>query len=221
MNASSASRRTSGFTLIEALIASVLGTILFGSIVMAVNRGAGVFEQSVANNDVDSRAARALDRITREFLAASINSLNPSLDTPAAAPTVWSSTLDFQESTGWNGSALILGQTTRIVLELEEGEVDNGVDDNNNGLIDERQIVRIVDPGANEQRTVLVNGVSAFLQGELANGADDNANGIIDERGLCFDLTGDTLNVRLSLERIGPGQRLIVRTQTASIAFRN
>ncbi len=221
MRATLASRRTSGFTLIEALIASVLGTIVLGSLVMAVNRGSGVFEQSVANNDVDSRAARALDRISREFLAASVNSLNPNLDTPTGAPTLWTSTLDYQEAMGWTGAALILGQTTRIALELEDGEIDNGVDDNNNGLIDERQIVRIVNPGPNEQRTVLVNGVSAFLEGELANGADDNANGIIDERGLCFDLTGDTLNVRLSLERIGPGQRLIVRTQTASIAFRN
>ena len=80
---------------------------------------------------------------------------------------------------------------------------------------------RVFDDSPNEQRTVLVNGVSAFLEGELANGTDDNTNGIIDERGLCFDLEGDTLNVRLSLERVGPGQRLIVRTQTVSIALRN
>ena len=213
--------KRSGFTIVEALLAAVLGTILFGSIVMAVNRGAGLFEQSVANNDVDARGARALDRIVRQFMAASANSLNPSLDTPPGVPTVWTSTLDYREATGWTGSALILGQTVRVALELEEGEVDNGLDDNQNGLIDERQVVRILNPGPNEQRTVLVNGVSACLEGELANGVDDNANGIVDERGLCFDLTGDTLNVRLSLERIGPGQRLIVRTQTASIAFRN
>jgi len=211
---------TRGFTLIEAVIASVLGTIMFGSMVMAIQRGAGVFEQSVANNDVDSRAARALDRITREILGASSGSLNPTLETPVGAPTVWSSTLDYQEPASWAG-AVVLGQTIRITLELEDGEIDNGLDDNNNGLIDERQIVRIVDPGPNEQRTVLLNGVSAFLEGELANGLDDNANGLIDEQGLSFDLTGSTLNVRLSLERIGPGQRLIVRTQIASIAFRN
>jgi len=212
--------RSSGFTLIEALISAVLASLLFGSIVMAVNRGAGVFEQSVANNDVDSRGARIVDLITRELLAATEGSLSPNLHTPIGANTLWTSTLDYRHAVGW-AAGVQFGDPMRITLEMEDGEVDNGVDDNNNGLIDERKIVRIDNPGPNEQRLVLAHGVSAFLEGELANGADDNGNGVIDERGLCFDLTGNTLNVRLSLERIGPGQSLIVRTQTASIAFRN
>lgn len=214
-------RKAGGFTLIEALISTVLASLLLGSLVLAVNRGIGLFEQSAANNDVDSRAGRAIDVVTRALLAASENSINPNLETPVGAPNiVWSSTIDYQDVDGWAGGVQF-GPVVRLAFELEDGEIDNGLDDNGNGLVDEHQVVRIVDPGPNEQRFVLVNGVSEFLEGETPNGLDDNGNGIIDERGLCFDLIGDTLNIRMSIERLGPGGRLIVRTQSASIAFRN
>ncbi len=68
---------------------------------------------------------------------------------------------------------------------------------------------------------MLVNGVCRFLQGETQNSADDNGNGLEDEPGLCFDIEGGALNVRLSVARLDSNGQQVTRTVETSIALRN
>jgi len=207
--------RCAGFTLIETLIGMTLLTIVLGGVVMATQRGLGLFEQSNATADINSRAARAVNRILQEMIGS-----GPLVPAP---PVFWgSATADFQLATGWAAGEATWGPTRRIGFEYQAGELDNGIDDNGNGLVDEGSVVLTEDVGGlEERRVVLVNGVSELLQGEFANGADDNGNGLRDEAGLSFAMEDDTLVVRLSLERIGPDGNLMVRTQTVSMRLRN
>jgi len=212
----------SGTGLIETLIAVSLSLLLLGGIVQSTNRGLAAFRSGSANNDVESRAARALNRIVGELLGASAGNVQPDLTTPPGNPTVWSPAIDFRVGEERLAGAVQWSAPRRLAWVLASGELDNGVDDNGDGLADEGSIVFVVDPGtADERSVVLANGVRELLEGESFNGLDDNGNGLIDEGGLAFDLSGSVLTVRFSLERIGPDGLPIVRTQQVSIRLRN
>ena len=211
-----------GFTLLETVIAGSLLSILLGSSVLALQRGLELQRWVMVKGDLNSRASRGLNRVSRKLIGAGFNSISPDLTTPVGADTVWSSTLDIQLGADWSDDILVWGDTSQIALELSNSEIDNGIDDNNNGLIDEQVVVLLINPGlADEQRVVLVNGVSEYLEGETFNGLDDNGNGLVDETGLCFSLDGELLSVMLSVERIGPDGTTIVRTQETTIGLRN
>jgi len=215
-------QKNRGMTVLELLIAVAIMAVLTGVIGMISSRGVALMRTSSANNEIESRAARALDRVVREMLSVSSSSLAPDLVTPPMTPTVWSENLAFQDAIDWQAGALILGPARRITLQYAQGELDNGIDDNGDGLIDEGSVVLIDNEGQPDQVTrVLVSGVSELLAGETANGLDDNGNGLVDERGFCFDLSNDVLNVSLSLQRLGPDGNLIVRTHRDSLRLHN
>ena len=213
--------KTSGFTVVEALISIVLFATVLGGLAMATRRGNELFGQSTASLEVEARLDRTIERLEDLLMGASVAGLNPDLTSPVGGPVVWSTNLDWPR-VDFVAGAVVDGPITRLELRLAGGEIENGVDDNDNELIDDHQLVWIDDfGGPNERQTVLVNGVASFLEGETANALDDNGNGLIDERGVAFDIDGDTLNVRLTLEHPGPAGSVVQRTNVASISLRN
>lgn len=205
------------FSILELLIAMMILTMLLGVIGMTVMRGGGAFKQGVAASVVEGQARRAVDRIADEFSGARVASLAPVPAAPFGA-----STLDFDESAGYAAGLVIPGTTSRIALQSHPSDPDDGIDNNGNGLVDEGQIVLRRDVGlATETSVVLVPWVREFSQGETENGVDDNGNGLIDERGLSFEIVGQTLNIRVTLERLDPDQQPIVRTVETSVRLRN
>ena len=214
---SSRQRRRAGFTLLEMVIVMSLLLILMAAGAMTAKHGNAAFRRNAANNSLDSKSARTLQRIVAAVRGASNGSLVPSPDPPFG-----SATLDFQHAVGYAAGAVVWGPTIRVALELAPGEVDNGVDDNGDGLIDEGIVVRVENPGElNERRIVLARGVREFLEGETPNGLDDNGNGLIDERGLSFDESRNLLTVWLSVERTGSEGEIMTRTLQTAIALRN
>lgn len=206
-----------GFSVIEMVISVSIVGILLSSIFFAGQRGIALFETGSVNNDVNSRAGRTMARIVREMIGADVPVADPALEPPFGT-----SEIDYRYPLGVAGGAPVWSTPTRLTLELAEGELDNGVDDNGNDLVDERSIVMIRELGsADEQRVVLANGISELLEGEIANMADDNGNGLIDEEGLNFVLVADVLFIRLSVERINADGRRVVRTLEDAIALRN
>ena len=207
----------SGFTLAEVVVGLTLTSIVLGSVGMAARRGLGLFERSSANSEITARSGRAIDRIAKELLGADRSDLTPFPVLPFG-----SSTIDFKTATAWAGGGIVWSPVRRIALQLAQGELNNGADDNGNGLVDEGAVVLVENPGqADERRIEIVTGVSELLAGETLNAADDNGNGLRDEAGLSFVLVGDVLTIRLSIEHMGPDGQLMVRTQQASIMLRN
>lgn len=214
-------RSNKGYTLTETLVSATLTTLVLGAIVLATQRGIGLFEESSANSEINSRASRTCYRVLEDLRGAGAGSIFPDLTTPAGGPVTWSSTIDFRQADQWQAGAVVWGPLLRIGMELAPGELDNGLDDNGNGLIDEQIVVRTENPGAaDERRIVLVSDVRELAEGELPNAVDDNGNGLVDESGLSFDLQDGVLTMRMSLEALGPAGP-ITRTQETTLALRN
>ena len=92
---------------------------------------------------------RLIDRIGREFLAASRSSL---VLTPPTAfggvPDDGGIQADYRPATGFAGGALQLDPLHSIRLVYAPGEIDDGLDNNGNGLVDECRIVILPDVGS-------------------------------------------------------------------------
>ena len=212
-----ARRNRSGFSIIEMSISMLILAILLGAIGMVVLRGTGTYKQGVAASTVETQARRAIDRIAEQFTAAEAGNLNPN-----PLPPFGSNTLDFRSSTGYGPGGVIWGPTARIAFQYDPGELDDGVDNDGDGLIDEGRVVLMENFGlANQVDQVLCLHVREYQQGETPNGADDNGNGLIDERGLSFELVGETLNMRLTLERLDPDNNPLVRSVETGVRLRN
>jgi hypothetical protein len=210
-------KATQGITAVEVVIGMIILILLLGGVVLTTKQGSSQFQRSVANSDIDMRSSRMMARITRELIGAGAGR-------PVAppAPPLGNSSLDFQLPGVWQDGAVVWGPVVRYAWERDPTELDNGIDDNRNGLVDEGVIVRTSDPGQiGEQRAVVARGASEFLQGEVQNGVDDNGNGLLDERGLSFSFENGMLVVRLSLERIGSDGDRMVRTLQGSVRMRN
>jgi len=211
-----------GMSLLELTISLALLSIVMLGVFHATERGLGVFRQSTANGEISVRAARALGRVLRELLAADGSTFNPPLTPPVVGPNLGNPGARYQSAIDFQAGAIVWGPQSEVRWQLEEGETANDVDDDGDGLVDEGSLVLLRNAGAaDELAVVLANGVSELFEGELPNNLDDNGNGLVDEPGFCLDRDGNVLNVRLSLERMGPDGRLIVRSQEAAIAVRN
>jgi len=212
--ATSSTRRA--FSLVDLLIGmALLGTFL-GSMLMIVARGSDAASEGISRQSLDVLARRALDRITSELASAGATTLDPNPVAP------WGSDhLTFQRISGYSAGAVQWDEQGSFSLELDTGESNNGVDDDGNGLVDERALVYTRDPAGAAERVVLAHHVCELLEGELANGVDDNGNGLKDEAGLSFQRIGGMLRIRLSVEGRDTRGETSVRTVETSVRLRN
>lgn len=210
-------RRRRGFTLTEILVTvSLLGSFL-GSLLLVVGAGARAARTGMARQSADGQARRTLDRIARELVSSGAGTLSPDPVQP------WgSSSLLFQRIESYTGGAIAWSVPVQLALQLETGELDDGQDNNGNGLVDERQIVYTIDPdGLTPQSVVWAKGVRELYDGELANGLDDNGNGLQDEAGLSFERSGGRLIVRLCLQETDGQGNTLVHAVATSVRLRN
>ena len=165
----------------------------------------------------EARARRTLDRVVEELSMAGIDTLFPN----PVAPN-WSEDFVYQCVTGVGGGVALWGTPTGLLWEREPAELDDGQDNDGDGLIDEARVVLVRNSGlANEQRTVLCSGVAEFAQGESAAVGDENGNGLQDERGFSVQRDGELLTLFLTLqEQVEPGQVLTTSVRT-SLRLRN
>jgi Tfp pilus assembly protein PilW len=207
--------KRAGFTLVEALIAGALLLLLLSSAVLAARGGMGAFRATQGTSDVETRARRALDRVVAELLSTGGGELLPN-----PTDVFGTSSLQFRKAIGFTGAAPQWGPLLSLAFEYAPEELDDGLDNDGNGLVDDGQLVLTRDVGGNEQRLVLCSGVSELLEGEQANGADDNGNGVTDEAGFNVRRVGDVLYVRLSAEEVLENNT-VVRTLETAVRLRN
>jgi prepilin-type N-terminal cleavage/methylation domain-containing protein len=215
-NASKISRPRAGFTLVEILIAVAVLSLALLAIGMISTTGMGVFKTTALNTGLDSDALRAVDRISSELARADSNSLVP------PTPNDGTSELLFQEVVGVEDGEPTWGLVQEVLFEYEAGELDDGVDNNHNGLVDEGVVVLRRDVGGpDERRVVLCQGVRELFEGEQSNGLDDNGNGLVDEQGFCLQWVDGVLRVQISVEEAGSGGEHVVRSLQTSVRTRN
>ncbi|HTF87281.1 MAG TPA: hypothetical protein VK843_02650 [Planctomycetota bacterium] len=209
--------RRSGMTLVEVVITACVLAMLLGAVGNTVLHGNNAYKQGLSNAVLEGQTRRLLDRISSEFSDVDRSSLNPNPLAP-----FWASTVDYARCQGWAGGAMLVGPTRRIQLALEAGEIDNGIDDNGNGLIDERCVVLVPDTAAPGKTIMLGSYVRECAEGETQNGVDEDGNGLTDEPGLFFRHDGNgTLHISLTLERPDAWGRLVTRTLRTAVRMRN
>jgi len=205
-----------GFTLVEALIAATFLAVLFLAVVQTSSRASDAFDEGSTEHSLSTTTHRALERISGaiEFSDASI--LAGAIATDYGVDQV-----DFRTPLDFAGG-VVTWENKRILSELEPGELDDGADNDGDGLVDEHRVVLVEFSGLpEERRIVLANGVSELGDGELANNADDNGNGLIDEAGLSFSSHGSVITVRLTCLRRDEAGRLLTKTAETALRLPN
>ncbi len=209
-------RELAGFTLVESLIAATLFALLVLVVAHVSMRATDAFDEGSANEELSSSSHRALDKIASALETAGSGVL------AQAQPMLGASTLNFQEPIGFAGGEIQWGPTTRVALELEPLELDDGLDNDGDGFVDEGRVVWTENPGlANERTVVLCHGVREYLEGEIADGDDDNGNLLLDERGLSFAALDEVLTIRLTCQRLDDAGRVLTKTVETSVLLQN
>jgi len=206
-----------GFSMLELLICVGLLSLVFGSLGLVSRTTDSLYRQTSRSSNLEARCRQTVDHVV-DLLATMVGV--QSFPDPVAPN--WTGTLDFVQATGVVGGALSWGPPLRLVLEMDAGEVEDGIDNDGDGSIDEGRLVLIRNPGAGgELRTILCHGVSYYAEREVGNGADDNGNGMVDERGFCMERQGDVMRVFLTLEDQDDAGRPVVCSVTTSLRIRN
>lgn len=209
----------SGLSLLELIIA--LGIFITVS--------AGISEVLITTSDtyttgmtiarLDTKGRRALDRMATSIVGAGLTTFVPNPDLPFG-----STTLTFQRCAGFDSatSAVEWGPVTRFELRDETSDPEDGLDNDRDGLIDERELVQVIDVGGvNETEFVMLSGVTRYLQGEEPNAVDDNGNGLVDEEGLVFGLVGTRLTIHITVAGRAADGLMLERTVETSVVIRN
>jgi len=209
--------RAAGFTLIELVLSVATMAIVFGAVGLFQSRSQDQTRVGLARERAEAHARRTLDRVADQLRGVGLTLLTP--DPTSALGT---STLTYQSPSGVTGGVVTWSTPSRLQLELEPGESNDGADEDGDGLVDERRLVLVRDVGTlAEMAVVLCTGITELADGETANGADDNGDGLVDEAGFALRRIGDLLTVQISVAvPTGDGGQAVSRIGT-SIALRN
>jgi type II secretory pathway pseudopilin PulG len=203
--------------MVEMIIATTVLAIFLSALGLAAVRSSDAYEEGAAAAELNAGLNRALEVIVREFEDVVRSELDPQPLAPNGADSV-----DFRVATGYADDAILWGNERRIAWEIEPGEVDDGLDNDGDGLIDEGRVVWTEDPDTlDAMRRVLIGGVRELDEGEIANGLDDDGDGLIDERGFALVLQGDVLRIRLCIEGVDLRGTVHVRIAETSVHVRN
>lgn len=192
--------RKGGFTLLELMITVTLVSLVMFNVWMVLHESADAYSARTVDYDAEVQAQRTLDRISMALIGASSDTIEVPVESPLYAD--W---LRFDINVGFEDGEPVFGDTQEIRLEAPAQEVV--------------WLERPEEP--EERRVVWSRWVSQWLEGELPNGVDDNQNGVVDEKGLAFDLEGDMVIIRLTIERPGPDGSVIRKTLRSQVTCRN
>ena len=174
--------RQSGFTLIELMIAFSLLTILVVKLTMVVDQASKTHQRESLAMALEDQAILVLDRVSFAIIGSDADTLLPEPEAPFFTPEI-----EYQVSLGVEDGEVVWSDPETIGLDADDPALLYW--GKNKDALDERVVVWC--------RTV-----AEFMKDEILNGADDNLNGITDETGLSFVVDGDSVTIRLTLERL-------------------
>ena len=199
-NTGPSSQRRHGFTMLEILLALAL----LGAVVVKVHGVMSLASRNTSQQTAEIVLEDQARRVLRQIGYAIMGSNRESLAPDAAAP-MSTEDLRYQINLGIENGEVVWSDPEQVALET-----------------DDLQIYWSQNPGvAAERRVVWTSLVAPYLEGEIPNGMDDNGNGLIDERGLSFVVDGNSVRIRITLERARDGQEPLIRTVETTVTCRN
>lgn len=209
--------RESGYSLLELAMAAVILTIMLGSLALLGGSSAGALSAGTSQAELDAQLRRTIARIGDELLPSGLSAI-----TPAALAPEGAAELSYRKSGGPVGGQNSWVDPRRFAFGYETGELDDGLDNNGNGLVDEGVVTWTIDAGlASEHAVVLCHGVRELDWREEDNDLDDDGDGLVDERGFAVQRVGNVLRLGLTLERRDAQGYSIVRSLETTVQPRN
>jgi prepilin-type N-terminal cleavage/methylation domain-containing protein len=119
-----------GFTLIEIIITTAIAVLLLGGFVAVLSGSQALFEQQVQQRSIEQIGRSVMNRLSDEIHA---------IDPVTVFPTSMNSSpyIEFRTIKGYADSQPVYGPLVRLSWEPVAGETLNGVDDNDDGRVDE------------------------------------------------------------------------------------
>lgn len=217
MTAKSRRRREAGMSLIEVSVASGIVSVLLFAATSVANRSFTAAQNMDRASDLERKGQTAMETICAALTDAGRTTLNPLPLTPYG-----SSSLSFRPAAGYTAGTVTWKDPCVIEWRSSAKDPEDGLDNDNNGLVDDGEVVIRRNVGtANENTVLLATGVPARAPGELVNSADDNGDGLRDERGLSFVMVKNGIRVRLATARIDSDKKLITRMAERIVALKN
>lgn len=206
-----------GFTLVEMVLATLLLAMLLGSVALFSKRSVDALGTGTLQSDLDARLRRAMARMAEELLPSGLGVITPAATAPEGADGI-----TYRKSNGPLNGMNTWGAPMRFAFAHEPGELDDGLDNDGDGLVDEGLLQWTMEVGGpGEHSVILCRGVRELGLGEQDNEIDDDGDGLVDEGGLVFERVGTTLRIGLTLERLDLGNRPIARVLETTLQPRN
>lgn len=193
--------RQSGFTLIELMIALALLTILVVKLTMVVDQASKTHRRESLAMALEDQASLVLDRVSFAIIGSDADTLIPEPEAPFFTPEI-----EYQVSLGVEDGEVVWSDPETIGLDADDPALLYW--GKNKDALDERVVVWC--------RTV-----AEFMKDEILNGVDDNLNGITDETGLSFVVDGDSVTIRLTLERLNKEGDPVRISKETTVTCRN
>lgn len=209
----------SGLSLLELLIALGIFITVSAGISDVLITTSDTYQTGITISVLESKGRRALDKMAIQLVGSGVGTFIPNPELPFG-----STTLTFQPCAGYDSANSVAdwGRVVRFELRDEQGDVEDGIDNDRDGLIDERELIQVIDVGLPSEREVaLLSGITRYLEGELPNGIDDNDNGLIDEEGVVFSLLGTRLHIQITVAGRGAKGLMLERTVSTAVVVRN
>ena len=206
-----------GFTILEFTIGMTILSIGLLAVAGVVGRTGSAYESSTRHVLYEAELGRAMNRIVE-----ALSGTTSTIIQPDPTGELGTSDLRYRIPTDMTATTITWGPQNRLVLDYEPTELDNGADDDGDGLVDEMELALILDEnGPGERRRVLCGGLSELSAAEQADGDDNDGNQLADEPGFCIRRMGDVLVIHLAGQASVPGEEPIEVALSTRLALRN
>jgi hypothetical protein len=121
-----------GFSLVELMVVASLLSSVVGSILVMGRANERAYRTGSGAAHLEAQAAMTIERIVPELRIAQLASVAPDPLSGVGADAV-----EYVQATGLSGGTIVTGALRRLAFEYETGELDDGLDNNGNGLVDE------------------------------------------------------------------------------------
>ena len=190
----------SGFTLIEIVLAVTLLSIVAIKAHGAMQSASKSMTSETQQAFIEDQVRRVLRQVGFAVMGSSRESLMPTLSAPFSTDDI-----NFRVNLGIQDGAVVWSDPEKVAMDH-----------------DDLNVYWAQNPTAVDERRVnWTNLVAPYLEGEIPNGIDDNGNGVIDETGLNFVINGDSVTIRLTLQRVLEDGTVVEYTQSSTVTCRN
>jgi prepilin-type N-terminal cleavage/methylation domain-containing protein len=192
--------RRAGFSLVELMVVTAILSVVVAAVTMVLISSSRGQRTGVAVSDIHADGRRILDTLSDDLRRSIVAAGLPELDQNANGKD-W--TIRIAKVTGYDSLGLTFGTPIVYTVEIAPGEADNGADDDGDGLVDERRLVREdTDAGTS---VVLTD----QIRGDVAGGFAIAATG------------ARTYQITVTLETTDAARRVVRRTFQTVVLVRN